>query len=107
MTGDHRNPVPDLPPAADEPSLEIELRRQLQQLGFTRPPFRDEETAPSVDCDLLLSLVRRDLPDVTAQLVYRLVYSFRSWNDAYRQVIVEEFQRHAQPPAPTADSAPR
>ena len=57
-----------------------------------RPPYRDEKLAPRVDHDLLLALVRKQLPDQTARDVYLLVESFKSWSDAYCELLAREFR---------------
>lgn len=55
--------------------------------------FRDEDLAPEVDRELLWALVRQELEEHTARAVYRLVYSFQSWNDAHTEILVGEFHR--------------
>ena len=88
------NPSPNRPP--DEPSCEKaeELRQTLwEEFGLAPPAYRNESLAPEVDRDLLQKLVRRELPDKTARVVYWLVYSFRSWTDAHAEIVVSEFRR--------------
>jgi len=85
---------------ADEPlspeqlaAGEAKLRRQLDELykmGFRPCNFRDEREAPPVDEQLLLRLIRRELPEKSAALVYRLVYSFQSWHTAFSRLVREE-----------------
>jgi len=65
--------------AADEAALRQQLD-ELYKMGFRPCNFRDERLAPTVDEELLLRLIRRELPEKSAALVYRLVYSFRSWH---------------------------
>ena len=72
------------------------------------PPrqFQDESLAPEVDRELLQALVRRELTEETARAVYHLIHSFRSWNEAHAQILIEEFRRTqgaAPPEAPPAD----
>jgi len=64
--------------------------------------FRDESLAPEVDLDIVRALVRRELvrrelvrrelPEETASLVFRLIYSFRSWHDAHTQALIEQYR---------------
>lgn len=50
---------------------------------------RDESLAPVVDRDLLLRLVRQELPEEVVADVYRLIHSFNCWRDAHAQILVE------------------
>ena len=72
------------------------------------PPgeFQDESLAPEVDHDLLRALVRRELTEETARGVYHLIHSFRSWNEAHAQILIEEFRRThgATPPGVPPDN---
>ena len=56
-----------------------------------RPRFRDERLAPDIDRALLLALVRDELPERTARDVYRFIISFKSWSDAYCNLLVREY----------------
>ena len=67
---------------------------ELEKIARTAPTFRDESLAPELDEDLLRALVRRELPQPSARLVYRLVYSFKSWHEAHTRILVEEFRRN-------------
>jgi hypothetical protein len=58
-----------------------------------RPAFREKRLAPEVDHKLLRALVREELPEKTARDAYRLVHSFKSWSDAYCELLVLEFPR--------------
>lgn len=69
------------------------LRELLDRLHQTPLVFKDESIAPEVDRDLLLSLARGELPEGQSRLVYRLVYSFKSWCDAHTEVLTEEFHK--------------
>ena len=82
---------------ADDPlNDQQQLRRQLEELGYKQPVFRDESLAPEVDRTLLRALVRRELPEESATLVFRLIYSFRSWNDAHTQELLEHYKAAAK-----------
>jgi len=82
--------------SADEPlSDPQQLRCQLEELGYKQPVFRDESLAPEVDRELVRALVRRELPEEPASLVFRLIYSFRSWNEAHTQALIEEYRKVA------------
>ena len=81
-------------PARNEiDSEERALRKLLAELGLTKHAYRDESLAPSVDKELLRSLIRRELPEVTARSLFRWIYWFRGWNDAYTKLLIEEFHR--------------
>lgn len=64
--------------------------------------YRDEQFAPDVDHKLLYALVRKKLSEDSARSVYRLIHSFKSWDDAHAQILIEEFQRNEQ----RSDSSP-
>jgi hypothetical protein len=57
-----------------------------------RPAFCDERLAPEVDQELLQALVRKELPDGTARDTLRFVESFKSWSDAYCELLAREFR---------------
>jgi hypothetical protein len=65
--------------------------KRIKALLRNRPPFRDERLAPDVDHILLLALVRDELPERTARDVYRFINSFKSWSDAYCDLLVREY----------------
>jgi hypothetical protein len=69
----------------------------LKAMTKRKPPFRDESLAPKVDRSLLLALVRRELPEGTARALYRLIYSFKSWSEAYCNTVVSDFHATKQP----------
>lgn len=81
-------PCDDMPPKDRDPLAEV-----LERLRSRVDAFRDESLAPEVDRDLLLALVRRQLPEADARLVYRLIYSFKSWSEMHTQLLIEEFHR--------------
>lgn len=58
--------------------------------------YRDEQFAPDVDHKLLYALVRKELAEDLARSVYRLIHSFKSWDDAHARILIEEFQRTEQ-----------
>lgn len=59
--------------------------------GNVPPPvFKDESLAPEVGRDVLRSLVRGELPDGQARLIYLLIFSFKSWRDAHVEVLIED-----------------
>ena len=69
----------------------------LQQLHSAPDAFLDESLAPQVDQELLAALVRQELPEEDARLVYRLIHSFQSWSEAHTQIVAAEFRRrHAK-----------
>lgn len=69
------------------------LRELLDHLNRTPLVFEDESVAPEVDCDVLSSLVRGELPEDQARLIYRLVYSFKSWCDAHSEILIKEARK--------------
>jgi hypothetical protein len=86
-------------PPKDQANGKAGIPDPVDPLAFGQPVFRDESLAPQVDLDLLRALVRRELADETTRSVYRLIHSFRSWNDAHTQIMIDEFRRqqHASP----------
>lgn len=83
--------VADEQMAADE----AELRRQLDQLGLKQCVFQDESLAPPVDERVLLRLIRRELPEKTAELLYRRIYSFQSWHEAHTRLLLDVYRSGA------------
>jgi hypothetical protein len=87
-------------PDADKTTRQRSPRRPLvailEQFHSTPPTFDDESCAPEVDRDLLVSLVDQELHEGKARLVYRLIYSFKSWYDAHTEVLIEQFRSRRQ-----------
>lgn len=67
------------------------LRRELhlEFLGEEPPPWEDESVAPIVDEAAIRSVIRREAPDETAQLVWDLCNRFRSWANAHTKLVAE------------------
>ena len=71
------------------------LTHSQETLTRNRPPFRDERQAPKIDPTLLLVLMHQELPERTARDVYRFIISFKSWSEAYCDLLVREYRaRH-------------
>lgn len=77
----------------EKEALERETKALREFLGVTEPVRRDDEWAPPVDRDLILKLVRRELPENEARGVYKLIQLFQVWNDAHQVVLISEFHR--------------
>jgi len=84
---DSQRPDNDSPRSRAEE--EATLRAEANRLGLTQLVFRDESSAPELDRELLSALARRDLAEPVARLVYRLVFSFESWHEAFTQAVIE------------------
>jgi hypothetical protein len=82
------------PPASRARSVRGNSRslQRIKALLRNRPAFRDERLAPKVDHALLLKLARDDLPEGAARDVYRLIVSFKTWSDAYCDLVVREYR---------------
>ena len=78
---------------AREPEDELQVPERIARMRTSPQAFRDDNLAPEVDRDVLTALVRRELPYEQAQLVYELIYSFRSWSEAHTEVLIEEFRK--------------
>jgi len=63
------------------------------ELGLPEPQAWPEDLAPTVDRDLLLRLVRRELSDEATRSCFRLIQAFTSWRDAHAEVLAAEFRR--------------
>lgn len=82
-------------PTSKEVREDAEWRALAERAGLGRPPkFCDESLAPTVDESLLRTLLRRELPEEEARAALLLVISFKSWYDAYRRVMLDEYQRN-------------
>jgi hypothetical protein len=57
---------------------------------------KPEGAAPPIDRALLRAVVRQQLSELAARFVYRLVHSYKSWNDAHSEILVEEFRRQSR-----------
>lgn len=68
------------------------------ELGIPAPQFWDESLAPEVDRGVLLRLVRRELSEAAARRAYDLIRSFKTWNDAYIEVSIEQYRRAGPSP---------
>lgn len=66
------------------------------ELGLPETEYLDDSLAPKVDEALLLKLVRQELPEDLARPLYRLIYSFASWHQAYSAVLIDEFKKARQ-----------
>lgn len=76
----------DLSPS-DEARIESEMRAKFDPLGFTLPAeFADESLAPPVDESSLLGIVSGEIPDEQTAPIFRLVFTYRSWYDAYVRI---------------------
>lgn len=65
----------------------------LDWLNKPRPPFKDESLAPIVDRELLWKLVRDELPEDQERGAYRLIYSFRSWDEVHTEILTEHYHQ--------------
>ena len=63
------------------------------ELGLPETEYVDDELAPKIDKALLLRLVRQELSEEVARPLYRLIYSFSAWHQAYSAVMIEELKR--------------
>ena len=63
------------------------------KLGLPETEYIDDELAPEIDKALLLRLVRQELSEDVARPLYRLIYSFSSWHQAYSAVMIDELKR--------------
>lgn len=70
----------------------LELVDRVVDGNVPPPVFKDESIAPEVGRDVLRALVRRELPDGEARLIYLLIFSFKSWRDAHVEVLTEEYR---------------
>lgn len=97
----NRRKTPSPPEDGKQTVSAVSPLKKLKALIKSRPPFRDERLAPDVDHELLLALVRQELSEAAARDVYRFVHSFKSWSDAYCDLLVHEFcstQNHSADP---------
>lgn len=82
-------------PTASDLSDERKARiyELLDDLDKASPVFEDESIAPEVAHEVLLALARGELPDDQARLIYRLVYTFKSWRDAHAEILIKELHK--------------
>jgi hypothetical protein len=80
-------------PTASRKTAEKPNKPFWRELGIADPEHCDESLAPEVDLDLLRQLVRHQLPETTASVVYRMIESFASWSQAHGKIVAQEFRR--------------
>jgi hypothetical protein len=85
------------PSESDDKSRDKGAPSLWQELGLREPKPLDERLAPPVDRELLLKLVRKELPEAAARSVYRLIVMFESWRQVHGEILAEEAGR-AKPP---------
>lgn len=78
-------------PTEDQPA-DKRPETLLDWLNKPRPPFKDESLAPAVDRELLWRLVRDELPEDQERGCYRLIYSFRSWDQAHTEILTQHYR---------------
>lgn len=88
-----------------EPAFDDEGNEELpaslwKALNLPEPRRIDDRLAPEVDRDLLLRLVRKEIPGNAARAAYRLVHAFDSWKKAYAEIVIEEFRRNQSSSGP-------
>jgi hypothetical protein len=59
----------------------------------TRRKWSDESLAPAIDERLLQELVQGKLAEPKARALYRLIHSFKSWDEAHTQAMLAEQRR--------------
>src|SRR4051794_35882539 len=72
-----------------------------RQLGLPAIPFLDERLAPPVDASLLHGFKQGLLPPEQAEEVLDWIVAFRSWHEAYRQLILNCLSRSRGSHEPT------
>lgn len=78
--------------AMPDESKSLSADELLAQLSRPRPKFREEDSAPPVDRELLGRLVRCELSDDQTRAVSLLVHSYRSWDEAHTVILVEHYR---------------
>jgi len=63
----------------------------------SEPQLSDDGSPPAVDRELLLKLVRKELPKEKVRAAYLLIHAFDSWKKAFAEIVIEEF-RNKYPP---------
>jgi hypothetical protein len=83
---------------ADDSSNDAD-RSLWEELGIHEPVYLDERLAPPVDRELLRRLVRRELSELAARAVTRMIVTFVSWRDAHAEVLLAELRGSDRPDA--------
>jgi hypothetical protein len=65
--------------------------------NLPEPRRYPDRYAPKVDRELLLRLVRKELPRNSARAVYRLIDAFDCWRQTFAELVVKDF-REKYPP---------
>ena len=61
------------------------------KLGIPEPDLQDG--GPEVDDEIILSVVRHELPEPVARAVYRQICTWKSWQAAHIRVLLAELRR--------------
>lgn len=84
------------PSKFDDERGDEETRSLWADLGLPEPAYLDERLAPKVDRELLVKLVRNELPASVARVAYRLIVMFASWSDVHDEVLAEKARRRRE-----------
>lgn len=76
-------------PEADSDIGAGDARREL---GLPERKFLDEKLAPPVDHELLRKYEDKQLSSVVYEQVDDLIVGFRSWNDAYTEMLLQDLR---------------
>ena len=93
-------PGPELPDD-DESALPPKL---IEALRYQPPLLRSDEL-PTVDREFLRQLVRKELSKEVAKSAHRLIQAFENWQQAFEEIIIEEFAKRQQQESKDTPSA--
>lgn len=91
----------------DKPHKRQVTEQELETLIHSPAKYQDEAKAPPVDRELLVRLVRNELPEEEVQRVYQIVDSFKSWTLAHDEIVAQQFERAQGQPKRTASPGDR
>ena len=77
--------------AQRSPSADIAQEPNFwEAMGLPAPRYEATEGGPDVDDDELRRLVRQHVGDDRADELFRLVYTYKAWREAYDRIAREE-----------------
>lgn len=76
----------DLSPT-EQARIEAEMRAKFDALGLGPPTkFADESLAPPINESCLFGIVSGEIQDEETGPIYRLIFTYKSWYDAYVRI---------------------
>lgn len=67
-----------------------------EAIGLPEPKWIECDDPPAVDFESIQLLVRKQLSERSSRMTYRLIYTYKNWYEAFKQIVGEEARRSHQ-----------